>query len=106
MESAEDYRARTKSPKKQELPDIWSVVAYATKDRKRGCGCEALNLKVHRIYKKINPNYLNKMEAFLSCCGLCCDCHSDRINEINGHIDFEHNHTALKIHQTLRGDEY
>ena len=106
MESADDYRARTKSPKKQELPDIWSVVAYATKDRKRGCGCEALNLKVHRIYKKIDPNYEEKMpDTFYSCCGLCCDCHSERTNENNNHIDFEHNHVALRS-PNYRGDEY
>lgn len=106
MESAADDQTRPKTPKTQELPDIWSVVAYATKDRKRGCGCEALNLKVHRIYKKIDPNYEEKMvDTFYSCCGLCCNCHSDRIAQNNDHIEFEHRHLALRS-PNYRGGQY
>ena len=96
MESAADDLASPKTPKLALLPDIWSVVSYATKDRKRGCGCEALTLKVHRIYKKIDPNYQDRMHnTFYSCCGLCCSCHSDAVSEAQPELDFNHHHPAL-----------
>jgi len=86
MESAADYPKLPEIAKKPELPDIYSVISFINKDRSNRCGCDALALKVHRVYKKIDPNYKDRLNYdFQPCCAICCNCHADRFDQENSY---------------------